>query len=55
MNALGLYLAALSRGCYRPGLAGIVFLQIFLSDRLYRKVADKAIGWLGAGTRPARS
>jgi hypothetical protein len=41
------------RGCYRPGLAGIVFLQIFLSDRTYRKVADGAIQWLRAGLRTA--
>jgi glycosyltransferase involved in cell wall biosynthesis len=53
LEALGLYLAALLRGCYRPGLAGIVFLQIFLSDRAYRQVADNAIAKLGAGFRPA--
>jgi hypothetical protein len=54
-GALRLYLAALLRGCYPPGLAGIVFLQIFLSDRTYRNVADKAIARLGAGLRPARA
>jgi glycosyltransferase involved in cell wall biosynthesis len=53
--ALKLYLAALLRGCYRPGLAAIVFLQIFLSDRAYRTVADNAIARLGAGLRPARA
>jgi len=49
--ALKLYLAAVTRGCYRPSLAGIVFLQIFLSDRAYRGMADAAISWLGAGLR----
>ena len=32
-------------------LAGIVFLQIFLSDAAYRKLADTAIARLGAGLR----
>ncbi|MDE2133223.1 MAG: glycosyltransferase family 2 protein [Alphaproteobacteria bacterium] len=49
--ALKLFMAALIRGCYRPPLAGIVFLQIFLSDRMYRKMADAAIARLGAGLR----
>ena len=52
LAALKLYLAALVRGCYRPSLAGIVFLQIFLSDRVYRKLADTAIARFGAGLRP---
>lgn len=45
--ALGLYLAALAHRCYRPALAAVVFLQIFLSDKAYRRVADGAIrlGW----------
>ena len=51
--ALKLYLAALVRGCYRPSLAGIVFLQIFLSDRAYRSLADTAIARFGAGLRSA--
>jgi glycosyltransferase involved in cell wall biosynthesis len=50
--ALKLYLSALLRGCYRPSLAGIVFLQVFLSDRAYRKLADAAILRLRAGLRP---
>ena len=54
-EALGMYLTAVMRGCYPWRLAGIVFLQIFLSDRTYRKVADGAISRLGAGFRPARS
>ena len=51
----GMYLTAVLRGCYPWRLAGIVLLQIFLSDRTYRKVADGAISWLGAGFRQARS
>lgn len=51
LGALKLFLAALLRGCYRPSLAGIVFLQIFLSDRAYRRLADGAIARLGAGLR----
>ena len=50
-GALKLYLSALLRGCYRPSLAGIIFLQIFLSDAAYRKLADFAIARLGAGLR----
>ncbi|MBV9993111.1 MAG: glycosyltransferase family 2 protein [Alphaproteobacteria bacterium] len=52
--ALKMYAAAVMRGCYRPGLAGIVFLQIFLSDRAYRAMADGAIKWLKAGFQPKR-
>lgn len=48
LEAFRLWLDAVRRGCYRPRLAVIVFLQIFLSDRLYRWVADSAINWLGA-------
>jgi glycosyltransferase involved in cell wall biosynthesis len=49
-KALALYLTALLHGCYRPRLAAIVFLQIFLRDGLYRRMADIAIGWM----KPAR-
>jgi glycosyltransferase involved in cell wall biosynthesis len=49
--ALGLYLAALRHGCYRPRLAVIVLLQILLSDAGYRRLADGAIAWLRAGLR----
>jgi len=45
-KALGLYLTALLHGCYRPRLAAIIFLQIFLPDGIYRRMADKAIGWM---------
>lgn len=53
LRALGYYLRALFGGCYSPGLAAIVFLQIFLPDSVYRAVADNAIGWLRVGFRPA--
>jgi glycosyltransferase involved in cell wall biosynthesis len=42
-TALGYYLIAVLRGCYNPRLAAIIFLQIFLPDRIYRHVADRAI------------
>jgi glycosyltransferase involved in cell wall biosynthesis len=42
-RALGLYLNAVIRGCYRPKMALIVFLQIFFPDRLYRWLADNVI------------
>ncbi len=55
LRALGLYLNALLRGCYRPSLAAIIFLQIFLSHAAYRRLADCAIGRLRAGLRePAK-
>lgn len=41
--ALKLYLGAVIRGCYRPKMAAVVFLQIFFPDWLYRRVADGAI------------
>jgi glycosyltransferase involved in cell wall biosynthesis len=37
------YLRAVLRGCYNPRLALVIFMQIFLSDRLYRRIADRAI------------
>ena len=43
LKALGWYLQALIHGCYRPRLAAIIFLQIFLSDAIYRRIADRAI------------
>jgi glycosyltransferase involved in cell wall biosynthesis len=54
-TALKMYLTAVLHGSYPWRLAVIVFLQIFLSDRVYRKVADGAISRLGAGFRLARS
>jgi glycosyltransferase involved in cell wall biosynthesis len=47
LGALRLYAGAVVRGCYAPRLAIIIFLQIFLSDVQYRRVADGAIGLLG--------
>jgi|SRR5665213_1858813 len=49
MTALGLYLGAVLRGCYRPSLACIIFLQIFMGRAGYRRLADHAIGWLHIG------
>jgi len=45
--ALKLYFGAVSRGCYAPSLAIIVFLQIFLRDGTYRRLADRAIAIFG--------
>ncbi|HSC61254.1 MAG TPA: glycosyltransferase family 2 protein [Rhizomicrobium sp.] len=42
-TALRYYLSALARGCYGPRLAAIIFLQIFLPDGFYRRIADRAI------------
>jgi glycosyltransferase involved in cell wall biosynthesis len=50
-KALRLYLTALLRHCYSPGLAVIVLLQIALGETRYRRLADTAIRWLGAGLR----
>lgn len=52
-EALRLYLMAVFSGCYRPRLAAVIFLQIFLTARLYRALADGAIGWLHIGMRPS--
>lgn len=49
LRALHCYLSAVLHGCYSPGLAVIVFLQIFLPDAVYRAVADGSIRWLRAG------
>ena len=51
-RALSYYMNALFAGCYSPDLAAVVFLQIFLPDKLYRAVADGAIGWLRVGASP---
>jgi glycosyltransferase involved in cell wall biosynthesis len=40
LAALRFYLVAVVRGCYRPRLAAVVLIQIFTSDRLYRRLAD---------------
>jgi glycosyltransferase involved in cell wall biosynthesis len=54
LAALTLYLNALLRGCYRPSLAGVIALQIFISNAGYRALADTAIARLGAGLRETR-
>jgi glycosyltransferase involved in cell wall biosynthesis len=54
LAALGLYLNAVLRGCYRPRLAGAVFLQIFLGPATYRRLADTGIAWLRLGLRERR-
>lgn len=53
-RALGLYLRAVMTGCYRPRMAMVIFLQIFLGNRVYRRLADCAISWLGAGLHEAQ-
>lgn len=49
--AFGLYLSAAVRCCYRPSLAIVIFLQIFLGGAGYRRLADGALGWLKIGLR----
>jgi glycosyltransferase involved in cell wall biosynthesis len=44
-KALRYYAVALLSLCYTPGLAAIIFAQIFLSDGLYRKAANGFIRW----------
>lgn len=51
LSALFLYLNALARGCYRPSLAAVIFLQIFLGPAGYRRLADYAITRFRAGMR----
>ena len=51
LRAAGLYLNAVLRGCYRPSLAAVVLLQIFLGRSGYRRLADQAISWLRIGLR----
>lgn len=51
LAALGLYVNAVLRGCYRPSLAIVIFLQIFLGRTGYRRLADYAIARLRAGLR----
>jgi glycosyltransferase involved in cell wall biosynthesis len=42
-KALKLYLTALRHRCYRPRLAFVIFLQIFMPDRFYRSLADRVV------------
>jgi glycosyltransferase involved in cell wall biosynthesis len=46
-RALKLYFTALRHGCYRPQLAAIIFLQIFLPNRIYRRIADIGVALRG--------
>lgn len=46
-RALRLYAIAVSRGCYRPSVAAIVFMQIFLPNSAYRWISDTAIACFG--------
>lgn len=46
-QAFALWCRAVFEGCYRPGLAVIVLMQIFLPDGAYRRIADSAIAVLG--------
>lgn len=39
-----LYLQALLKGCYKPKFGLVVFLQVVLPPRMYRKVADMLAG-----------
>jgi len=55
IRALGLYLSAVLRGCYAPKLAATIFLQIFLSDSAYRRLADRVIGLMATRVRPGVS
>jgi glycosyltransferase involved in cell wall biosynthesis len=51
-HALWLYLNAVFQASYRPGLAAVIFLQIFLAAKSYRALANAGIGWLRMGLRP---
>lgn len=53
LAALGLYLNALLYRCYRPSLAGVIFLQIFLGSTGYRQLANRLVVLLPPGLRQA--
>lgn len=53
LRALGLYLNAVLRGCYRPRLAAIIFIQLFMPNSLYRRVTDRVIAITERKPRPA--
>jgi glycosyltransferase involved in cell wall biosynthesis len=50
-EALKLCLDAFLRGCYGPGIAPVVFLQVCLDAARYRRLADMTTGWLKFGLR----
>lgn len=47
-KAFALYVNALVRGCYSPKMALVVFLQVMLSAKSYRKLSDR-LARLGIG------
>jgi len=51
LAALGLYLNAVLRGCYRPPMAAIIFLQIVLGRSGYRRLTDRVILRLRPGAQ----
>jgi hypothetical protein len=53
LRAFALYLNAVLRGCYRPKLAAVVFVQVFVPDALYRRMADRVITAMGRRVTPA--
>jgi glycosyltransferase involved in cell wall biosynthesis len=44
LAAIGYYLMAVVRGCYRPRLAAVILVQILAPDHFYRNMADWLIG-----------
>lgn len=43
--AMKFFVKAVCRGCYRPRMAAVIFMQIVCPDSLYRSLADSVIGW----------
>jgi hypothetical protein len=46
IRALCLYTSAVARGCFRPRMAAVIFIQIFFPDRFYRALVDLTVGAL---------
>jgi glycosyltransferase involved in cell wall biosynthesis len=42
--ALKLFAEAVAHRAYRPGMAPVIFLQVYCSDSLYRRLADLVVG-----------
>lgn len=53
LSALRLFVEAVLHGAYRPLMAARIFLQIFLPDRLYRRLSDSTLAPLSAKPAPA--
>lgn len=51
LAALPLTFGAIARGCYAPRLAVVVLMQVLLTPRQYRALADGVIRWLKPGPR----